>query len=85
MIWSAGSSWNGGGKTVERVLKLLQAAGYFARILLLNSAHYGCAQARERVFDAAGRRLHTGRTTCHVWVQVYRPMRAASMKPPCAR
>jgi DNA (cytosine-5)-methyltransferase 1 len=39
-----------GGKTVERVLKLLQAAGYFVRILLLNSAHYGCAQARERVF-----------------------------------
>ena len=39
-----------GGKTVERVLKLLQAAGYFVRILLLNSAHYRCAQARERVF-----------------------------------
>jgi DNA (cytosine-5)-methyltransferase 1 len=39
-----------GGKTEEHVLKLLQAAGYYARIVLLNSAHYGCAQARERVF-----------------------------------
>jgi site-specific DNA-cytosine methylase len=39
-----------GGRTVERVLKLLQAAGYSARIVLLNSAHYGSAQARERVF-----------------------------------
>jgi DNA (cytosine-5)-methyltransferase 1 len=39
-----------GGRTVERVLKLLQAAGYYVRIVLLNSAHYGSAQARERVF-----------------------------------
>ncbi len=38
------------GRTFQSVLKLLQAAGYSTRVLLLNSANYGSAQSRERVF-----------------------------------
>lgn len=38
-----------GGRTFERVFKLLSHAGYNVRAVLLNSAHYGSAQARERV------------------------------------
>jgi DNA (cytosine-5)-methyltransferase 1 len=30
--------------------KLLQEAGYYVRVILLNSIFYGCAQNRERVF-----------------------------------
>lgn len=38
-----------GGRTFRNVVKLLEHAGYFTRVVLLNSAHYGSAQARERV------------------------------------
>ncbi len=44
-----GISTHNGGKTIRDVIKLLSAAGYFVRVVLLNSAHYGSAQARERV------------------------------------
>lgn len=37
------------GKTYRSVFKLLSMAGYNVRCLLLNSSHYGSAQARERV------------------------------------
>lgn len=37
------------GRTYKNVFKLLSAAGYHMRVVLLNSAHYGSAQARERV------------------------------------
>lgn len=37
------------GRTYHRVLALLQSAGYYVRVLLLNSAHYGSAQNRERI------------------------------------
>lgn len=36
------------GRTLESIMKLLAHAGYFVRVVLLNSAHYGSAQARER-------------------------------------
>lgn len=38
-----------GGRTYESVFMLLQSAGYFVRVVLLNSRYYGTAQARERV------------------------------------
>ncbi len=38
-----------GGKTYQNVIRLLEHAGYFTRVVLLNSAHYGSAQGRERV------------------------------------
>lgn len=38
------------GKTFKDVFKLLQNAGYYVRVLLLNSLHYGSAQSRERLF-----------------------------------
>lgn len=44
-----GISTHDGGKTIKSVFKLLHSAGYFVRVLMLNSAHYGSAQARERV------------------------------------
>lgn len=44
-----GISTHNGGKTIESVLKLLKEAGYWVRIVLLNSSHYGSAQGRERV------------------------------------
>lgn len=44
-----------GGRTYRRVVKLLAAAGYQVRVLLLNSAHHGLAQNRERVFFLAAR------------------------------
>jgi DNA (cytosine-5)-methyltransferase 1 len=37
------------GRTYRSVFKLLWSAGYFVRVILFNSAHYGSAQARERV------------------------------------
>lgn len=37
------------GETFRSVFKLLSAAGYHVRCVLLNSSHYGSAQARERV------------------------------------
>lgn len=37
------------GDTYRSVFKLLWSAGYFVRVVLLNSANYGSAQARERV------------------------------------
>lgn len=37
------------GKTYKSVIKLLSSAGYKTRVVLLNSSHYGSAQARERV------------------------------------
>lgn len=37
------------GRTFASVFKLLTSAGYYVRAVLLNSAHYGSAQARERV------------------------------------
>ena len=39
-----------GGKTFDSVIKLLKGAGYYVRVVLLNSIFYGCAQNRERVF-----------------------------------
>lgn len=44
-----GITTHNGGATYESVFKLLSAAGYHVRVVLLNSAHYGSAQARERV------------------------------------
>lgn len=44
-----GIATHDGGKTIKNVFKLLASAGYFVRVLMLNSAHYGSAQARERV------------------------------------
>lgn len=44
-----GISTHDGGKTYRSVFKLLASAGYSVRVVLLNSAHYGSAQARERV------------------------------------
>lgn len=38
------------GKTYKSVLQLLTAAGYYVRVLLLNSLYYGSAQNRERLF-----------------------------------
>jgi len=38
-----------GGKTFRAVFKLLWSAGYWTRVVLLNAAQYGSAQARERV------------------------------------
>lgn len=38
-----------GGKTIESVIHVLKDAGYHTRVLLLNSAHYGSAQGRERI------------------------------------
>lgn len=38
-----------GGRTYRKVFKLLSSAGYSVRCLLLNAAHYGSAQARERL------------------------------------
>lgn len=37
-----------GGKTYRNVFKLLSAAGYKVRVVLLNASHYGSPQARER-------------------------------------
>ncbi len=37
------------GRTYASVFKLLWSAGYYVRAVLLNSAHYGSAQARERI------------------------------------
>ena len=36
-------------KTFRDVMKLLMYAGYKVRVVLLNSAHYGSAQSRERI------------------------------------
>ena len=44
-----GISTHDGGKTIVNVFKLLMAAGYNMRVVLLNSGNYGSAQARERV------------------------------------
>ena len=38
------------GKTFLSVMKLLQGAGYFVRVVLLNALYYGSAQSRERLF-----------------------------------
>jgi len=38
------------GRTYVKICKLLQTAGYQFRVILLNSAVYGSAQARERIF-----------------------------------
>lgn len=37
------------GKTYDNVFRLLQSAGYFVRVILLNACHYGSAQSRERI------------------------------------
>ena len=44
------------GKTYENVFRLLQAAGYFVRVLLLNACHYGSAQNRERIIFLCSRK-----------------------------
>jgi DNA (cytosine-5)-methyltransferase 1 len=38
-----------GGRTIKNVVQLLQSAGYYVRVLLLNAIFYGSAQNRERV------------------------------------
>jgi len=38
------------GMTFLKVFKLFEDAGYFVRVVLLNSMYYGSAQSRERVF-----------------------------------
>jgi DNA-cytosine methyltransferase len=38
------------GQTYIKIHQLLKSAGYFVRTVLLNSRHFGSAQARERVF-----------------------------------
>ena len=37
------------GSTYIKIHKLLKSAGYFVRVLLLNSRYYGSAQSRERI------------------------------------
>ena len=44
------------GKTYKDVFKLLAVAGYFVRVVLLNSCYYGSAQNRERVFFLASKK-----------------------------
>lgn len=44
-----GISTHNRGETYRNVFKLLMAAGYNVRVVLLNAAHYGSPQARERV------------------------------------
>ena len=44
-----GISVHNSGRTIKSVMKLLESAGYRVRVILLNSAHYGSAQGRERV------------------------------------
>jgi len=44
-----------GGKTVRSVFALLTSKKYFVRMVLLNSAHYGSAQSRERVLFLCSR------------------------------
>lgn len=44
-----GIATHDGGRTYKSVIKLLSSAGYKVRVVLLNSSHYGSAQARERV------------------------------------
>ena len=43
------------GKTIRDVVKLLMQAGYFVRVILLNSVFYGTAQNRERVIFLCAR------------------------------
>jgi DNA (cytosine-5)-methyltransferase 1 len=38
------------GRTYVKILQLLQSAGYYVRVVMLNALHYGTAQSRERVF-----------------------------------
>ena len=38
------------GTTFKKIVALLGHAGYFVRVVLLNSMHYGSAQSRERLF-----------------------------------
>lgn len=45
-----GISTHDGGRTYRSVMRLLSSAGYHVRVVLLDSSHYGSAQARERVF-----------------------------------
>ena len=44
-----------GGKTFEDVMKLLNSCGYEVRVILLNAAHYGTCQNRERVLFLGSR------------------------------
>lgn len=44
------------GKTYENVFRLLQSAGYFVRVILLNACNYGSAQSRERILFLCSRR-----------------------------
>lgn len=44
------------GETFRNVVKLLSFAGYFVRVVLLNSLFYGSAQNRERVFFLGNKR-----------------------------
>jgi len=43
------------GKTYKSVIKLLSSAGYFVRVVLINSMHHGSAQSRERIFFLCSR------------------------------
>lgn len=43
------------GRTYRNVMRLLSSAGYHVRVVLLNSAHYGSAQARERLLFLCSR------------------------------
>lgn len=38
------------GRTYVKIHQLLKSAGYFVRVVLLNSSHYGSPQVRERIF-----------------------------------
>lgn len=38
-----------GGKTYRKVFTLLESAGYYVRVVLLNALYYGSAQNRERI------------------------------------
>jgi DNA (cytosine-5)-methyltransferase 1 len=44
-----------GGNTYIKIHKLLKSAGYFVRVVLLNSRFYGSAQARERIIFLGSR------------------------------
>ena len=50
-----GISTHDGGNTIKKVMELLTDAGYYVRVVLLNSANYGSAQARERMIFLGSR------------------------------
>ena len=79
---------HGGRNLMEEVCEALDACGYEARYTLLNAAHYGVPQMRERMFLIAFRReLHAGApsfpapTHHHELPRGYGGTRACAVRP----